>query len=284
MWSPKRYFEGAKCTDWEVPNLLDVSDVGKGITFLSAAKKDHDATSLSHYFTSNEKQPEAIIAFVYKQLGTGSSGLLTGAYTDNTDKARLAFLKTTLEQSKSCLSVPFVDNSGASMTKAISKASTSFVSFDLGKMDCDALIAAISSKEHKKLLKNGVTDTILVKVDKVQELSPKCMSRFLKVIGSRTTNYVAMVASETSAQSITMSYDKEIRKLKEQPTTFNFGEVLKASNGTNTADLEQWASIVVGVPMALFMVLMFLIGTSCMMDIDTPVRFPNKNLQIAKEY
>lgn len=296
IWSPKSYFtDESKCTE-EVPDLLEVTDVASAIQYLSEeTKTNSDDSPLLRYFSqlTHETEPEAIIAFMYKQLDTASTSQLSGAYDNAHDAQPLSFLQELFSKSKSCLSIPYLNPEGSISTSLVlairnnvvdDKPKPQVVSLDLH--DCDAAIAAI--KKKSKLFSNKVTDLFLIEAESSTSISQKCLRRVMKLIKAKTSNFVALLSAD-SASPIAMSFDAKVRRMMEVPKSFAFsGASVSETNGSSVSPIDidnvkQYSVVVVAIPISLFMIMMLWIGMGCLMDIETPVRFANKNLVISRE-
>lgn len=290
MWSPKAYFSST-CKEG-VADVVKSTDVSEGIAHLSEETKSPSTSSLVSSFSSlsTQKQPEAFIAFMYPKLDTATAAKLSGGYhsSSNRHEQPLAFLSETMENANSCLFVPYVVPSSDLSESLISTFANTEVEsthkptvVNMQMTDCSSVVNKINKNDH--LLNNGVTDLFLIKLGS-ENLDAGCVKKVFKAVSSHTSNYIALLSADTG-KPITLNFEDEVREEMQVPEMANFASVDAApANVVDPIDVDnvkQYSIIVVAIPISLFMLLMLWIGVCCLMDIETPVRFPQKNLHIS---
>jgi len=293
LWSSQKHFSGSRCSDWEVPQVLSVQDLSSSVSFL--AQGASPVTPLSKFMSKTAENPEAVIALVYHSLCTAEAAQTSGAYSSTKQAAPLSFLKDVLSQSESCVAAPYMTTTqnlvSQELSQAVAAGKGQVVALEVSdKHDCHDVLAALA--EHHHLFANGATDMFIVKSARPGKASTKCFEQVLEHVSEATQNWVSLVTADSASHEVTTSFDSEKRRLLESPVTFDFNEVHTADNlSQNLAadpididNVKQYTEIVFALFIGFFMILFLIVGVSCLMSVETPMRFPTKNLGISKEY
>jgi len=269
MWSPRGYFTRSQCAQWEVGEVVSAEDISGAVRRLAGATADVQQSPLSDVVASSSDVPEAVVAFVYPKLSTLTK-----------DVQVLQLVEGYLENSASCVSMPFVD-----AQKTISQTITSALRFNrkaqdfslqLGS-DCDATMGYIRGSG---LLSNGVTDLVVVRTDGMGDGA--CMKRIIELVAAQSEEKVvlALTAEPTSiVTDVSCEIDEPLRSSRV------LLQMSPPNNSTSPGVIQYISPPILTALMLSFVLLMFLlIGVSCLLSVDAPQRFATESLPVPKEY
>jgi hypothetical protein len=305
LWSKKPYFSGSGIDGHQtVPDVVQVSDVRSFFSHLISHSNPN--SKLSSYVDATHSAPEVILAFIYPQLSSTRASHLTSAYASNVDPS---FLQTAVSSSTSAVVFPYVLASASLRDTLVSLVSSSSAKAQVvasqleskqnsGMTGCNALLNHL--QEDPAIFSNGLTDLILLSYDDTQD-HENCMSRVVSHVDSHTNGaFVALVTGEPSHAPIKMVFADGT-----EPASFWNGPFVLADF---SSDLDKpqnpkilsiynnsyWTTYpgvtrvtpntMVALFLAFFMVFVIYTGVTCVMSIETPVRFGTAPLQLAKEY
>jgi len=301
LWGKNAYFTGSQNTVADVVQTSDVRSLFSRLISHSTPK-----TKLSSYVNTAQAVPEVILAFVYPQLSSTHASRLTSAYASKTNPS---FLETAVSSSTSSVSIPYVlshaslSDTLVSVISSVSPKSQLIASQldsskQAGVTGCDALLNHL--QEDPTIFTNGLTDLILLSYDDTQD-HENCMSRVVSHVSKNTNGaYVALLTSEPSATPVQMVFadGTEPASFWNAPvsmTEFAAGASPSSPKVRTMAPASSYYASYPGVTrvtpntmvalfLAFFMVFVIYTGATCVMSVETPVRFSSTPLQLAKEY
>jgi hypothetical protein len=305
LWSKNAYFIGRAIDGHQtVPDVVQVADVRSLFTRLISHSNPN--SKLASYVDTSHGAPEVILAFIYPQLSSTHASHLTSAYASNSNPS---FLQTSVSSSTSSVAVPYVLSSASLSDTLVSLVSTAsskaqVVASQLeskqnsGMTGCNALLNHL--QEDPAIFSNGLTDLILLSYDDTQD-HENCMSRVVSHVDSHTNGaFVAVLTGEPSHVPIKMVFADGT-----EPTSFWNGPLVmtefsldsnkpqnpKILSVYNNAYWTTYPGVTRVTPntlgalfFAFFMDFVIYTGVTCVMSIETPVRFGTAPLQLAKEY
>jgi len=307
LWSKNNYFGESHNT---VSESLQPSDVQSLISNL-ISHKSQQKSKITSYLNKAQTPPEILVAFIYPQLSSADASRIAGGYSSSSSSSSSpSFLQTALKESGSSLSLPFILTSSSLRNDLIDVVSVNspnsvlLASNDIDATDksltgCDALLNHLH--EDQAIFSNGITDLLLIPYDHTKD-SGNCMDRLLGHVNEKTSGkFVSLVSSEHSAQRpIQMVFfdgteSPHFEKSSQLFTEFAIDQRPSSGKFQVAATSGYLPIVLVGVQyatpttivalfLAFFMVAVIYTGATCVMYIETPVRYSNVNLQLAKEY
>jgi len=304
LWSKTPYFSGNAIDNHQtVPRVVQLPDVRD--LFAHLISHSNRNSKLASYVDLSHGAPEVILAFMYPQLSSTHASHLTAAYASNVNPS---FLQTAVSSSASSLAVPYVLSSASLSDTLVSLVSSTsskaqIVASQLESKQnvemtgCNALLNHL--QEDPAIFYNGLTDLILLSYDDTQD-HENCMSRVVShVDGHCKGAFVAVLSGEPSHTPINTVFadGTESASFWNAPlvmTEFSLDskpqnpKVLSIYNNTYWTTYPGVTRVtpntMVALFLAFFMVFVIYTGVTCVMSIETPVRFGTAPLQLAKEY
>jgi len=223
---------------------------------------------------SQETRPEVVVAVVYDKLGSTTAFRANGAYGQKHPElagSAMSEMETTLSGAVSSLSVPYLSVDQASVSSAVTSL------FAEGSVhqttQCEEAVEMLSG-----VLNNGVTDLVLLSVQTQPGLTVECLNALTRA----AKNYIAIVSADHSDRRIVTEFPQPVAGLK--------GANRKLLS-TVQAELYLWPgpqyilpNILLGLFFMFGFIFVVLVGVCCLMQIQTPIRFPHTNLRPPKEY
>jgi hypothetical protein len=222
----------------------------------------------------SQENPEVVVAVIYDQLGSTTAFRANGAYGEKHPElagSALSEMETTLSGAASSFSVPYLYVDQASVSSTLTSL---FAEGNVHQAtDCEAAVELLSGA----VLNNGVPDLVLLSIPARSGLSVECLGGLTRA----AKNYVAIVSADHSDRRIV--------------TNFPQPEGLKGANrklmAAPTPTPWVWVgpqyilpNILLGLFFMFGFIFVVLVGVCCLMQIQTPIRFPHTNLRPPKEY
>jgi len=299
LWSKYNYFTA----HYTVSESLQSSDVTSLLATLVSHKNDHK-NKINSYINKADSPPEALIAFVYPQLSSSDASRIAGGYSSTPPSS---FLQTALTSSRTSLSLPYIlthnslRNDIINVISSNSPHSVLFASSDIDVTDkllmgCDALLNHL--QEDPTIFSNRITDLILIPYDHTKD-SANCMDRLIAHVDDKSKGrFVALVTAEqSSTKPIQMVFSDGTESSHFSKSSLSFTEFAidtkpgKFRVASTALAVVVYPGVVFVTPntifalfLAFFMVFIIYTGATCVMYIETPVRFSTTSLQLAKEY
>jgi len=302
LWSKTNYFIGTHNT---VSDSLQSSDIASLINNL-VNHKTAQKSKISSYVNKAQSAPEVLIAFVYPQLSSSQASRLAGGYSSSSSSSP-SFLQTALKESRSSLSLPYILTQSSLRTDLVNVISSNspnsvlFAASDIEPSDksltgCDALLNHL--QEDPAIFSNGITDLLLIPYDHTKDTG-NCMDRLMTHVDQKTNGkFLSLMSSEQSAQKpMQMVFSDGTESSHFEKSSISFTEFAVDSkpgkfhvSATGYIPVfyvgVQYATsnTIVALFLAFFMVFVIYTGATCVMQIETPVRYSSTSLQMAKEY
>jgi len=300
LWGKQSYFRGGHNT---VADVVHTSDVRSLFTHLISHANTN--SKLASYVNTAPVAPEVIVAFIYPKLSSTHASRLTSAYASN---AKPSFLQTAISSSTSSLTVPYVSSRTFlhdTLVSAVSTASPKSQIIaskleskqDSGVTGCNALLNHL--QEDSAIFSNRLTDLIILSYDDTLD-HENCMSRVISHVDSHTNgHFVTVLTAEPTVTPVQMVFLDGTEPASYWNAPLATTEFALGSSGAikpriqaiNTSYYSGRPGVTRVTPdtmfalfLAFFMVFVIYTGATCVMSVETPVRFSSTPLQLAKEY
>jgi hypothetical protein len=297
MWSEQLYFSAGGSSHLRSEKVLSQSQLSQTIDQL-----------LEPPTTSKLAVPEVVLAFVHNKLGTSQAARYSGAYSHSTppdDAAGFSYLQEAMAESRSSVVFPYVVDTKADegslsiseqLISSVSRVNPSAqtIAFQLGQENpedfegdavegCDALLAHIQD-EGADVFSNGRTDLILVKAQKPEDMKDVCVKRVDAYVNQATEGKsLSLLSADASSSPIQLTFDAAPQQLFQAR-----GPGLRqAADGATIVYVGPEyinSGILTGLLVSFLLIFIAMCAVSCLMSIETPVRFGDRMLQIGKEY
>jgi len=306
LWSRTKYFVGSHNT---VSDSLQSADISSLITNLVNHRSITQTQSkLGSYVNKAESAPEVLIAFLYPQLSSSDASRLAGGYSSASSPLSASFLQSALKESQSSLSLPFILTHSSLRHEIVNVISSNspnsllYAASDIGSSDksltgCDAILNHL--QEDPAIFSNGITDLLLIPYDHTKDAG-NCMDRLMTLVDQKTNGkFISLVSAEqAAAKPIQMVFFDGTENPHFTKSSMLFSEFAVDSRPGkfHVSSTSGYAVVVylgvqyvtsdtmVALFLAFFMVFVIYTGATCVMYIETPVRYSSTPLQLAKEY
>lgn len=223
---------------------------------------------------SQEIRPEVVVAVMYDKLGSTTAFRANGAYGEKHPElagSAMSQMETTLNGATSAFSVPYLYVNQAPVSSTLANLFEGNVH---QTTNCEAAIELLSGAVSN----NGVTDLVLLSVQTQAGLTVECLDGLTGV----AKNYIAIVSADQSDRRIVTEFPQSA-ELK------GANRKLMAAEGAVLPYV--WLgpqfilpAILLGLFFMFGFIFVVLVGVCCLMQIQTPIRFPHSNLRPPKEY
>jgi len=264
LWSNTGYFTGVNTESVDVVDALYFQNIFQ--------HKD------ASFINQNSTNPEVLIVFVGSSLTTDKIGVLSNAYSAQSNGGSISNLKTFIQDSKSSAVFPYVINcefqsfvsyfiSSFPQTSSIvvvteDGKSISDISGAQAFFSINTLMEKIQSNQWK-VLNNGVTDLVIVSLTSPIQENDVSVGNLINALGGKTT-YVAMFTGvqHTEYNTVSRSFPVSHLLLDKFETTFQ------------QTNLSNWPG---GVIEALLVMTPFLfilgVGICCTFGLQSNLKF-----------
>eukprot|EP01006_Ploeotia_vitrea_P040028 TRINITY_DN66396_c9_g1_i2.p1 TRINITY_DN66396_c9_g1~~TRINITY_DN66396_c9_g1_i2.p1 ORF type:complete len:351 (+),score=202.75 TRINITY_DN66396_c9_g1_i2:24-1076(+) len=311
IWSSGAHFAdpGRSAEPHVVDNrLTSLDDVSKLLQPLMNHKDDNNNGN-------GNNNAEMMVAFVNSRMSSATMSRRVGAFAASGHASGMLHLQESVQTARSSLMVPFVETSKQSgkvsdeLLAIVRRAGGQVTAAEVGASDasdvqnnesgCEALLSHLGDLDAG-VWSNGVTDLVLVSFrnpDNVDE-QDECINKVMREVRQRSGNkYLALYTADESDERLRLSLtgtadDADAdAALLDEPTPVFFLETASllgvgvgAATNSTVGPTHISSPILFGLMFGFFFLFTLLCGTSCMMSIQTPLRFPSRRVAINKEY
>jgi V0 complex accessory subunit Ac45/VOA1 transmembrane domain len=219
--------------------------------------------------------PELIIMLTFPQLAAHNMSSLPGQLK--------SMMHEGVTHSSWVSEYPFVAMEQATMPELVRRSvmeSNAHARFDvLRAASCDAGIVS-STVEHSGLLSNGAADVVEIVQDTFQPNDVDCFVRVMNAVKASSQRYAVIVTAH-DAHSMRVEFPGADADLIES-VLLETAVHLQADAAVGVQYITP--TILFGLLMGLFLLFALMCGLSCMMNIQTPLRFAWKPIAVNKEF
>lgn len=299
VWSQKEYFNN-DAPSGDVIKLPQVSQIFQEILAQTKPK----ASQLKRYLSNSQLRPEAVVAFVFPEMGSAQ-------YTRTKDSTNVA---TAMDASTSFLSLPYVMTQGQKISDVLvsilhqtvptAQVIRSTLDTSNTQTDCDALMSKLRAESN--VFYNGQPDIVLVHTTD----QSACMKLVIEFVNSKTKgNFISLVSSDNAANKVEMDFaSPEVHAYRLAATSrkaqadnrYAQESLIQAQAQTQGMTTQATTTslsaigypgpqfitpaIVAGLFLAFFLLFILWVGIYSLMAIERPIRFSHVTLKMGKEY
>jgi hypothetical protein len=256
-WSVSSHLPGSKCADANTVSENLSRDAALSLLDLPSAG--------------------VVVAFIADEMSTGRAAMLSGAYDispiSHTTAAQA--IQEAFAASESCVSAPFVSASEDDLSTLLS-GGRSVITLPVTK-DCATTIeqaTAFVRRQEKTL--------VVLKGADMEAFDGVCMSKLSQAVQNVAEGTVVSLFSSESAG---VTYPKLSNRIAGSRRLLGAnGRRLLATNELPYPGVQYTTpTIAFGIVVSFFMLYFVYMMAFCIISIDSPQRFPNRVLSIAKE-
>lgn len=291
LWSTGRHFASSGCSEKDtITGEVAGDDVLSGLKAIFG-QQDASVSALSPLMSNLEDthSPNVVVAFIVHQLSTARAAQLAGAYSEPVSSDHsLGFVKTKLDTSASCVSAPFV-HSAQPISKLLSQAlpeTSQAHRFNLAETPCSQIATLLQKKAAA--FTSTTTELIIVQSDSLAQLDGTCMASISGVLETAAQGNVVTLFSADAIPTKEMPR-RRLSEAKPNVPRQRLSEtkpnVLRLPRGYTGSGVQYTSpTIIIAILFMWFFIFFVYVGVYCLMAVETPTRFAQKPLAIAKEY
>jgi len=266
LWSSKGYFSGRVQNVQETPTINDINTSLLKLTGASSLPE----TKIAKYTVDSASKPELIVAYVLPELSSTLS---------QSDCLNTGDLQSILEKSESSLVFPYVH-----LDESRTLSQSLLLTSERIDANCEDLVNSLNAD----IFGNGKTELVVANVRAGQA---SCLTQLDSYIAEQSKgNFIGLLSGEVPT-AIKTEYISAPAMLETSDDsfahTFNtaaLSETLDA-NITSSQSVEYVTpDIMTGLLVSLILLIILFGGLTCLLSIESPVRYGTQRLVLAKEY